>query len=167
MIRTHDDAGARQRTGETSTWDTGWHRRTHRNASPPNCQPVRPNVGTAELMPFYTHRDRFPELDAHGIAVVLTLMMYVNTSGRGGTRYVCYPSHKTLAAAARVTEPTVRRALQQLEATGWLLVTKRRAGKRNAPNLYSVSPAVDAILAGRRAQRPALVIIQGAARHDT
>jgi hypothetical protein len=122
---------------------------------------VRPNVGTAEFMRFFTHRDRFPELDAHGVAVVLTLIMHINTSGRGGARYVCYPSHKTLAAAARVSEPTVRRALRLLEASGWLLVTKRRSGKRNAPSLYSVEPAVDAILADRRAERPALAIVQG------
>ena len=106
------------------------------------------NVGTAQLMRFYADAERFPKpvFTFVHMVVIWALLMHVDTTGRRGAKYVAYPSQKTLAKVARVSEPTVNKALDAYTASGWLAVTKRRAGKLNAPNLYSVQPAVDEIL---------------------
>ena len=123
-------------------------------------------VGTCDLLRFYTDRKRFSNLDVYGVAVIAALLMHVNTSGRGAPTYHARPSQQTLASYARVTEPTVRKWIKYFSKKGFLVVRKRRAGKRNAPNEYDVTPAAKWIADGKFSTKPILSLI-GRGRHDT
>lgn len=111
-------------------------------------------VGTGELLRFFLDRERFPTLEASGVAFMAALLLYVSTSGRNGRMYTAWPSLETLALTSRLTVPTVRKWARFYEASGWLIVRKRRNGRRAAPNEYDLTPAAQAI-------NPSLKVIEG------
>lgn len=85
-------------------------------------------------------RDDFTASTHH---VALRLFVFVGTDDNGSA----FPSIPTLAKATKLTETTVRLALDQLERSGWV---SRRAQRwksgRQAPNLYVLTwPEVDVI----------------------
>lgn len=119
-----------------------------------------PRAGTCEFLRFFS--DRVPKLDACGFAVLAALLMHVNTgSRRRAELYQAHPSHRTLAKVARVSEPTVRKALKRLEQSGWIRVTKRRAGRFNDSNLYDFTPAAEQIIVDRQRKRAPLKSTEG------
>ncbi len=85
------------------------------------------------------------------IAVMARLADYSNDEG------ICWPSVKTIAdqIGAR-SENTVRAAIKQLAAGGWLIVQERRVGGRNQSNIYqlNVSKLEQAASAARAARNP-------------
>ena len=121
----------------------------------------QPTVGTCELLRFFSDRRRFPELTARGFAVISALLMYVNTTGRGFTRYRAYPTQRTLARDSRLSEPTVRKWLRYFRDLGWLRIERRRDGNRNMSNCYDVGVAAMAIIEQKRNINPDLKVTVG------
>lgn len=107
-------------------------------------------VGTCDLLAFYTDVVRFPALNSHGVAFIAALLRHVNTSGRGSIKFQAYPSHGTIAALARISKPTSRKWARYFADSGWLVVRRRRSGRRNGSNIYDVTPAVEEIRNARQ-----------------
>lgn len=99
-------------------------------------------VGTGELLQFYMNRERFPELESSGVAFIAALISFINTSGRNHRKYTAFPSLITLAFVSRLTVPTLRKWAKYYESKGWLIIRKRRNGRRAASNEYDMAPAV-------------------------
>jgi len=100
------------------------------------------SVGTGELLQFYTNRERFPDLESHGVAFIAALLSFINTSGRNNRKYTAFPSLETLAKVSRLTVPTLRKWAKYYKSSGWLIIHKRRNGRRAASNEYDMTPAV-------------------------
>ncbi|WP_368900375.1 helix-turn-helix domain-containing protein [Mixta calida] len=83
------------------------------------------------------------------IAVMARLADYSNDEG------ISWPSVKTIAAQIGAkSENTVRTAIKQLAAAGWLTVQERRAGGRNQSNIYQLNVAkLEQVAAAARAAR--------------
>ena len=86
-------------------------------------------------------------LPVSGIArhVAHVLIDYANTRGE------CWPSAQTIARDAVCNEKTARLAVRELEAAGWLHVT-RKAGRASRFTILSVTPGATPGLP--RAPRP-------------
>ncbi|CRY19520.1 conserved phage C-terminal domain-containing protein [Yersinia enterocolitica] len=69
------------------------------------------------------------------VAIMARLADFSNDEG------VCWPSVTTIARQIGAGESTVRTALADLESDGWLSKKARRAGNRNASNVYQLNVA--------------------------
>ncbi|HHZ1081043.1 TPA: conserved phage C-terminal domain-containing protein [Yersinia enterocolitica] len=69
------------------------------------------------------------------VAIMARLADFSNDEG------VCWPSVTTIARQIGAGESTVRTALAELETDGWLSKKARRAGNRNASNVYQLNVA--------------------------
>lgn len=69
------------------------------------------------------------------VAIMARLADFSNDDG------VCWPSVTTIARQIGAGESTVRTALAELETDGWLSKKARRAGNRNASNVYQLNVA--------------------------
>lgn len=69
------------------------------------------------------------------VAIMARLADFSNDEG------VCWPSVTTIARQIGAGESTVRTALADLETDGWLSKKARRAGNRNASNVYQLNVA--------------------------
>ncbi|HHH0277249.1 TPA: conserved phage C-terminal domain-containing protein [Yersinia enterocolitica] len=69
------------------------------------------------------------------VAIMARLADFSNDEG------VCWPSVTTIARQIGAGESTVRTALVELETDGWLSKKARRAGNRNASNVYQLNVA--------------------------
>ncbi|MFV8800497.1 helix-turn-helix domain-containing protein [Yersinia enterocolitica] len=67
------------------------------------------------------------------VAIMARLADFSNDEG------VCWPSVTTIARQIGAGESTVRTALTELETDGWLSKKARRAGNRNASNVYQLN----------------------------
>ncbi|AJJ72600.1 conserved phage C-terminal domain-containing protein [Yersinia pseudotuberculosis] len=67
------------------------------------------------------------------VAIMARLADFSNDEG------VCWPSVTTIARQIGAGESTVRTALAELETDGWLSKKARRAGNRNASNVYQLN----------------------------
>lgn len=71
-------------------------------------------------------------LPANAIAVYKTLLQYADR-----TTWSCYPSVKTIANDTKLSERTVRRQLNLLVKSGYILkITRNRENKGCTSNLY-------------------------------
>ncbi|HEN3407253.1 TPA: conserved phage C-terminal domain-containing protein [Yersinia enterocolitica] len=69
------------------------------------------------------------------VAIMARLADFSNDEG------VCWPSVTTIARQIGAGESTVRTALAEFETDGWLSKKARRAGNRNASNVYQLNVA--------------------------
>jgi len=69
------------------------------------------------------------------VAIMARLADFSNDEG------VCWPSIETIARQLGAGPSTVRTAISKLEEGGWLTRQQRRAGNRNAPNIYRLNVA--------------------------
>ena len=69
------------------------------------------------------------------VAIMARLADFSNDEG------VCWPSVTTISRQIGAGESTVRTALAELETDGWLSRKQRRAGNRNASNVYHLNVA--------------------------
>lgn len=69
------------------------------------------------------------------VAIMARLADFSNDEG------VCWPSIGTIARQLGAGPSTVRTAISKLEKGGWLTRQQRRAGNRNAPNIYRLNIA--------------------------
>ncbi len=67
------------------------------------------------------------------LMIMARLADYSNDDG------VCYPSVETICRQLGLGESTVRTAISELEADGWLTRQSRRKGNRNTSNLYHLN----------------------------
>lgn len=67
------------------------------------------------------------------VAIMARLADFSNDEG------VCWPSVTTISRQIGAGESTVRTALAELETDGWLSKKQRRAGNRNASNVYQLN----------------------------
>lgn len=67
------------------------------------------------------------------LVIMARLADYSNDDG------VCYPSVETICRQLGLGESTVRTAIAELEASGWLRRESRRKGNRNTSNLYHLN----------------------------
>lgn len=71
-------------------------------------------------------------ISLHDYAVLIVLMKHARSTGQ------CHPGFATIAAQARVSRDTVMRALRSLESRGLISVERRRVGRKNLPNRYTL-----------------------------
>lgn len=67
------------------------------------------------------------------LMIMARLADYSNDDG------VCYPGVETICRQLGLGESTVRTAISELEADGWLTRQSRRKGNRNTSNLYHLN----------------------------
>ena len=70
-------------------------------------------------------------LSSTDIAVFCALSIYFKNGVNAG-----WPSHKTIAKKARVSDRTVRRSIKVLEEAGYIRVVHRNSDKMRQTNLY-------------------------------
>lgn len=119
----------------------------------------------ADLSPLFTWRSTIVDSDmpATHRHVALTLSLHMNERGSS-----CFPSQTTLSRETGLSERTVRRALNGLEAAGFLVVEKVPAKGGHQRNTYtavdgrqlpdtvagSVRPVTDTVAVNNRSQSP-------------
>ncbi|WP_434811850.1 helix-turn-helix domain-containing protein [Microbacterium sp. bgisy189] len=72
------------------------------------------------------------EIALHDYAVLIVLMKHARSTGQ------CHPGFATIAAQARISRDSVKRALRSLEERGLIEIERRRVGTKNLPNLYTL-----------------------------
>lgn len=67
------------------------------------------------------------------------LMVMVRLADYSSDEGTCYPGVKTISRQIGAGESTIRTALSELEAEGWLRRENRRNGNRNTSNMYHLN----------------------------